>query len=158
MLFRRTEATRFFFFFHAPPPQVWCGSGEMEEAACLALHRLWSLTAAPTLLQDGTHWNETHRLNYFSRQPGCILDLSIQRQTFLFKILFLPDTWFLPTSSGFSVFLSGSCGVVFVCVLGMEGPVTQENQITIMQLSPARLGKRVLHELLLCWLITHDLS
>lgn len=53
------------------------------------------LQLLPLLCKMGHSEMKQHWLNYFSRQPRCILDLSFQRQTFLFKILFLPDTWFL---------------------------------------------------------------
>lgn len=52
------------------------------------------------------------RFNCFSRQPGCIVDRFLQRQTFLFKMLLAPDLWLLPPGSGFSVFPS----MCVVCV------------------------------------------
>lgn len=73
----------------------------------------------PSLCKMGHTEMKQHRLNYFSRQPGCILDLSFQGQTFLFKIFFLPDRWFLPSSSGLSVF--SSCGAVCMYVYTGNG-------------------------------------
>lgn len=109
MLFGRAEAAR----FHATR-KLWCGSREIDEAACLALHRLWSLTAAPTVVQDADalKWNSIGLITS-QGSLGAYLTCLLQKQTFLFRILFLPDTRF----SGFSVFLSmlgsrGGCGGV----------------------------------------------
>lgn len=137
MLLGRTEATS---FFH-PLPKVWCGCGEIEEAACLALQDLPQLL--PLLCKMGH--TEMKRISLILSQGSlgayltCLprdkrcYSKSSSFQTHGSYLLALPFLSFHPVVL---------CVFVYVCtcVLEMEGPVTQENQITIMQLSSARLG------------------